>query len=216
METVIHQAMREAGSRLKTLDATKYSYHPYEHTAEIVVPYAMTIGVMEGMESSALTRLCIAGWFHDEGYTRRYVGNEPFGAESAMRFMRDSDFGFLERDIQETGAAILGTSMKEEPRSLTERALRDADLSPLGLSLSRFLFLNADLRKESLRFPESPLHEAAQDKTEWDKVQLAFMENHNWFTESAAALFGPNKDRNMEYVAEKGTIPITIDYRGIV
>ena len=87
--------------------------------------------------------------------------------------------GFSAEDVDAVAAAIWATRLPQAPTTELGRLLCDADLSVLGSPrfAERDIGLLAELAHEG----------ATLTGQEWSRRQLAFLEEHRWFTEEAAS-----------------------------
>ena len=162
-------------------------YHDLAHTAEFVAPGAELLGRAAGLDAHALSLLVVAAWFHDVGFVERYEENEGLGVAIAGEVL--ATLGFADEDIAAVGAAIWATHLPQTPTTELGALLCDADLSVLGSP--RFFERDAGLLEELS-------HEGAtMDEATWGQRQLAFLEDHSWFTEAARSAWDEGKDDNV-------------------
>jgi len=74
--------------------------------------------------------LITAAYFHDTGYIREYVKNEPIAARMAGRILKL--IGYKPNKINKVQMMILSTDLEREPKTHVEKILCDADLDHLG------------------------------------------------------------------------------------
>jgi uncharacterized protein len=185
-------AARHALERLTTELSHQLHYHSVEHTRDEVVPTAEKLAAMEGMTGEELLLLRTAAWFHDIGFVEQPTDNEAIGARIAAAAL--PRFGYSPAQIEVTTRLIMATRLPQAPRSRLEEVLADADLAVFGTD--EFLVRNAHLRAE--------LQELGASSTddEWYGLQLAFMQSHAFFTESARSLLDEKKRANLRKLAE--------------
>lgn len=177
------------------------SFHCRDHTEQIVVPGSLEIARLENLTPENCWLVGIAALFHDTGFTKQYIGNEPIGAKLAEEYMRTAELAYTEAQIQAVTEAILNTNMKNNPPSQLAEVLRDADLSAIGRQ--DFLTWQNRLRAEVLVHPESPMFENAKRDKVWGKFQLNFLVSHRWFTKSAVSLFEEQKKKNIGIIRSR-------------
>ncbi len=183
-----------ASFHLNNLNNNLY-YHGKNHTIQMVLPSALELAKAEKFSPRKRELMVIAAAFHDTGFKNVYMDNEPLGATFAAEYMAIKREYSLE-EIYLVKSAIEHTSLSQKPQNLFEKVLRDADLSYLGKDYLLFEKWNENLRKESLEYPGSPLHESALSMITWSKSTLDFMEMHQWFTGAAQVLYGSDKEFN--------------------
>ena len=155
-------------------------YHNKRHTID-VYESAKRYAELEEIPPSETDCLLAAALFHDAGFTAQYEDNESVGAEIARAML--PKYGYLQQNIDIIAGIILSTKMPQNPQTLLQRVLCDADLDHLGSD--DFLEKGDLLRREWEIF----LGKKYSDK-EWYRFQLRFLEEHKYFTNSARKLRG--------------------------
>jgi hypothetical protein len=164
-------------------------YHAADHTLGQVYPEAKKLAGAEGFTADELLLIEVVALFHDTGFQKEYVANEPIGAAAAKAYAEKSGNDFLIKNAQLIYEAVLNTNMKERPKNKFEAVIRDADLAILGKP--EFLIWNRRLRQETLLHPDptSDTYQAALTQKAWLIDQLAFLDNHHWWTDAAKAAY---------------------------
>lgn len=165
-------------------------YHSLAHTRNDVLPAAERLARMEGVQGDDLLCLLTAVCFHDVGYIDRPDDHEARSAEIAAQIL--PRFGYSPPQIALIRTLILATKLPNNPQTLLEKIIADADMDSLG----REDFLSAGLH---LRHELEGLGNQSAD-TEWYQLQLEFLQQHTYYTEAARKLRGPGKQRNIEAV----------------
>jgi len=186
-QQVFEPARQYALHRLETELSPKYYYHDLTHTRDDVVVSAELLASMEGIQGENLYLLRTAAWFHDLGFVEQPPFHELISARIAVSVL--PEFGYTPRQVEVVRWAIFATIIPQEPRTLLERILTDADLNVLGRP--DFLARNANLRHELTCFG------IVFSDVDWYSRQLTFLENHNFFTESARTLYDAQKTMNI-------------------
>lgn len=152
----------------------KLTYHSKEHTMD-VLEQSERIAKEEGITGNDLWLLKVAALYHDTGFVRIYHNHEEM---SCAIFLENSiHFQFTEEEKEKIRGIIMATKIPQQPHTLLERIICDADLDYLGRK--DFFTIGEGLRKEFLTFGI-----IANDE-EWDKLQLNFLKNHRYHTESS-------------------------------
>lgn len=112
---------------------------------------------------------------HDIGFTISDEEHELKGVKIAAGLM--SEYGFSTKDISVVKGLIMATKIPQSPKNLMERIICDVDLDYLG-------------RKDFYRISDLLYRELLErtayfDRTEWNKIQIEFLENHGYHTEYA-------------------------------
>ena len=153
----------------------KLVYHNYRHTFE-TVNEARDLGEMQQLPPDELEDLLLAAWFHDTGYINTYEGHE----EESVRFAREwlAQHHYPEERVERIAACIYATKHSEEPSTLLQELLVDADMSNIGKST---FFSTAELLRVEW--------EIFQDKfftdREWAQFQLDFLLSTTFHTYQA-------------------------------
>ena len=160
-----------------------YSFHNPQHTIDVVTQ-ARVIGEEYKLSQNDMETLLIAAWFHDSGYTEMYEGHEEVSMTLAETYLRTKNFP--ESRIKEVCACIRATSMPQNPQTLVEQILCDADIANIGSDT--FFEMSARLRKE---------HEIVKGKmytdSEWYNVKHRICTAHRFHTEYARTHFSPKQ-----------------------
>ena len=157
-------------------------YHNVVHT-ERVERTAGAIARTEGLGSEEITLLRTAALCHDAGYLESYQRNEPLACDFARREL--PAFDYTAEQINKVCAIIMATALPQRPSNRCERIICDADLEYLGShDYHEFAaHLRAELAVHGQAFPDA----------EWIDFQLAFLKNHNYFTDTVIRLRGAGK-----------------------
>lgn len=149
----------------------KLYYHSVAHT-EDVIEAAERIGMAEGVFDENLILLKTAALIHDSGFIKQYVDNEPIGVEYAKEFL--PKYGYTKKHIQVVCDLILATKIDFEPQTNLHKIIKDADLDYLGRD--DFEEISDTLFQELLE------RDMVKDKESWDKMQVAFFNKHQYYT----------------------------------
>jgi predicted metal-dependent HD superfamily phosphohydrolase len=126
----------------------------------------------------------MAALYHDTGYTTGKADNHEYQSTVVAREELPS-FGVHELDIEEICSLIMTTVPGYLPIDIVESVMVDADYGYLGMDYYPYVV-------ELLRRERSVLHSV------WRRQQIAFLENHTFFTASARKLFDRQKEINLK------------------
>ncbi len=126
--------------------------------------------------------------FHDSGFTRTYKDHEEAGVEIAKEILPKYDY--TQEQIEQISELIMATKMPPNPQTLLQRIMCDADLDYLGRV--DFIPVSGNLFKELQEH-----NMIADDVDEWNKLQIKFIENHSYFTQTAQNLRDVNKKKQL-------------------
>lgn len=169
-------------------DNEKNSYHNLDHV-KWVDSAVRQIGKAEGLLPEQVREIRIAALFHDVGYHTNPDEHEVISAKIAEEFLKKE--GVETNGIENIKALILSTKRNQEPISLAEKILKDADLSYLGTK--HFKSISESLRKE-----ESQRSGKTYSDADWLRYNLDFLNDHQFYTESAKQLFDKEKNKNIK------------------
>jgi predicted metal-dependent HD superfamily phosphohydrolase len=104
-------------------------------------------------------------------------------------------FGYTTEAIERICSMIMATSLPQQPKNKLEEILCDADLDYLGRD--DFYTTGAKLYQEFIA------RDVVKNEAEWNKVQLHFLENHSYFTNTATKLRKQKKDAHLHEIRTK-------------
>ncbi|MDB5149108.1 MAG: phosphohydrolase [Mucilaginibacter sp.] len=179
-------------NKLKTELPNHLHYHNVGHTKDVYT-VAVELARLEEIIESEKQLLFTAACFHDTGFLERAVGHEIVSCRLATQIL--PDFGYKPNEIDRVCSIIMATKIPQQPKNHTEEILSDADLDYLGRD--DFQFISDKL------FSELSLLGVVSSYREWNQIQVAFMENHRYFTKTARALREAKKDENLKQIKAK-------------
>ncbi len=165
-------------------------YHNLKHTIDVTVQVEI-IGRQENITEEELLMLKTAALFHDTGFMTTYNNHEEAGAELAKKIL--PDFDYHTQQIELICSLIMVTKLPPKPKNLLEQIMCDADLDYLGRV--DFIPVSGNLFRE---LTEHKLIE--KDINKWNQMQIKFIENHQYFTESAKKMRDVNKNNQLEAI----------------
>ncbi len=178
----------------KLIDELKpeLTYHSIEHTLD-VLEASIKLAKMEEISEHDSKILQTAAIFHDSGMINTYIGHEDASVVFAIKYL--PEFGYEQEDIDLISNMILTTKLPQSADTFLEKILCDADLDYLGREdffmiahQLRYEWNILDIRRTTLR--------------EWYELQIMFLENHQFFTNSAKALRDEKKAENLKQIKE--------------
>ena len=169
-------------------------YHSVEHTREVVLSAELISGNYE-LSDMDYTALMVAAWFHDTGY---FTGARRMHEEESLRiateFLRQHDAP--QELIDKVSGCITATRMPQNPASLIEQIICDADLFHLGTDA--FPEKTKLLREEINNFTEQKI-----GKKDWRKLNYEFLQQHRFYTDYARELLDPAKQKHIRNLQDK-------------
>ena len=170
----------------------KLTYHSIDHTVDVIC-HTERIAMEEGVDEKDIYLLKVAALYHDTGFLFTYAGHE---IKSCEIFLADNDkFNFSEAEKKVIIDLIMATRVPQRPNTHLQKIICDADLDYLGRN--DFNEIAALLKQEFLNCG------IIADEHEWKKLQLNFLENHQYHTESSKTKREPVKKDNVGRLNKK-------------
>lgn len=168
------------------------TYHSLEHIKD-VYGAAEKLAQLENVVGDDLTLLLTAVLFHDSGFLIQQKDHELIGCEIARKYL--PDYGFNTEQIDTVCGMIMATKIPQTPKNKLEQIICDADLDYLGrddfFTIGNYLY------------DELCMYGIISTENEWNKLQIRFLEGHQYFTESAIRLRKASKDAHLQLVRSK-------------
>jgi len=183
-EYILHRLKEEAN-----LD---FYYHNIQHTLD-VWRSAIRLCRMEDISEHDWQLIETASLYHDSGMLDSYANHEEAGVEIVKKSL--PQFDYTHEEIESISKMILTTKLPQSAKTLNEMILCDADLDYLGRD---DFFMIA----QGLRLEWDVLKVKSTTLVEWYKVQIGFMEAHQFFTPSAKLLRDKVKEYNLNLIKE--------------
>jgi uncharacterized protein len=179
-------------TKLKKELPKNLSYHSTEHIKDVYSSAEM-LAKMEGVDGKDLTLLLTAVLFHDSGFLKQQKDHERLSCEIAKEYL--PKYGYTPAEIKRICGMIMATKIPQTPHNKLEELICDADLDYLGRD--DFFKVGNGL------FEELCMYGILNTENEWNKLQLHFLQKHNYFTASARKLRKPKKDEYIKMVKAK-------------
>lgn len=174
----------------KRLAPTLY-YHGVHHT-RYVYNAAMRIAEHEKITGDDHTLLMTAVLLHDFGFTETYQDHEDKGCEIAHRIL--PELNYSEAQIDQICAMILRTKIPQIAFNRLEEVICDADLDYLGTD--DFLPIGNQLFQEFVHYG------VVKDEQAWNRLQLKFLQAHQYFTDFARKYREEKKQANLKLITD--------------
>ncbi len=179
-------------TRLKNELGPDYRYHNLEHTLDVLQSVEV-LGKMEKINGDDMLLIKTAALFHDAGMLRCYNGHEEASVVLAREVL--PQFGYSNEEIAAIDDMILSTRLPQHAHTHLEQILCDADLDYLGRD---DFFMIA----HRLKYEWNRLNIQKISLKKWYELQLAFLQQHHYFTQSAIRLRQEKKKQNLTEVNE--------------
>jgi predicted metal-dependent HD superfamily phosphohydrolase len=176
-------------------------FHTLQHTQEVVAG-CETMAEYYRIEDEDRFALLVAAWFHDTGYSGGHAaGHENLSIELVTKFLNEHQDSVYSHFITQTVidkviGCINATRLPQNPTSLIEQIICDADLFHLGTS--DFKEKNKLLREELNDFGNLDL-----SKKDWRKKNIEFLSKHHYFTSYAKENLDPLKQVYLQELSKR-------------
>lgn len=168
------------------------TYHNAAHT-RYVLDKATLIAQAEKIEGDQLYLVKVAALYHDSGFLIGMVDHENEGCEIVKAEL--PPYGFSAFQIQEICQMITATKIPQRPQNLLGKIVADADLEYLGTDL--FDLGSQRLYNELRHFNTSLTH------MEWLKIQIGFLESHQYHTDYCQEFRQPKKMEHLTRIKDE-------------
>jgi predicted metal-dependent HD superfamily phosphohydrolase len=170
-----------------------FVYHNLQHTKD-VADIVKDVAENSGIDEEEKELLLIAAWFHDTGYPESILQHELKSAEIAEEYLKSINFPFGK--IATVKQLILSTKIPQNPKSLSEKIICDADIAYIGKNtfINRISLLR-DEWKQTLKRKFTDY--------EWLKENINFIEANSFHTDYARNKFGDERKKNLALLKQK-------------
>jgi HD superfamily phosphodiesterase len=175
---------------------THFHYHNADHTLD-VYHSAKTIAESEQLNDEDTRLLLTAALYHDCGYLHS-IDNHELASCSIARVALPQ-FNYSDADIEKICKLIMATCLPQQPNTLTEKIICDADLDYLGRE--DFIVTGNEL------FAELQQLGTVKNVEEWNKMQISFLQNHRYFTATSLKNKEPKKQENLRDLQNQNPTP---------
>lgn len=166
-------------------------YHCYNHTLD-VYKSTLHLAALENIKGRDLIILETAALYHDAGFLTNYNDHE----EGSIVFTKKNlpRFGYSDEEIDIIVQLIRSTKLPQNPQTILEKVLCDADLDYLGRD--DFFMTASKLHCEWI------IKGSSISLKEWFQLQVEFLNKNNYFTDTAKALRSSKKNENLSMIKE--------------
>jgi len=196
--TLLQEAQNFVTDLIQNKVSKSVRFHTIDHTREVVAA-CEEIDSKDQYHISEEDKLALmlGAWFHDTGYSGgRSRDHETVSIQHATEFLQ-AHHASKELTDKVIGC-INATRMPQNPTTNIERIICDADLFHLG----------TDAFKEKARLLREELREFGGEdisKKEWRKLNIEFLESHNYFTSYGREKLQPVKNLHLAELKEKAS-----------
>ena len=192
--TLLKDAQEAAVNLISSKVSKNVRFHTLQHTREVVAACEKIAETLPLSDEDKIA-LNIAAWFHDTGYSAGQAkDHEMISVQHAVDFL--NAHASSEEMIKKVTGCINATRMPQNPTTIIEQIICDADLFHLGSD--NFKEKSKLLRGELMEFGGEEL-----SKKEWRQNNIAFLEAHKYFTAYGQTNLQPVKEKNLVELIEK-------------
>lgn len=163
------------------------TYHGKHHTLDVLA-VSERLCLSENISKEETMLVLMAALLHDTGFLRYYKDHETHSCKIAEEWL--PQFGYTEGVIRRVCELIRATKIPQSPRNHAEEILCDADLDYLGRA--DFYAIGQTL------FQEMKTLKMVETETEWNAMQIRFLENHRYFTATNRRERAATQDKHLE------------------
>ncbi|MCX8020874.1 MAG: DUF5706 domain-containing protein [Chitinophagaceae bacterium] len=191
---ILQEAQTLVSDLLRNQLSKDIRFHTLEHTQEVVAASQLLADTMN-LSSDDRFALLLAAWFHDTGYVKGTAkDHETYSVQIAEEFIQAK--GLDEETKQKVIGCILATRIPQNPTTLLEEILCDADLFHLGTDTFK-------QKSKLLRAEIEALEHTEYTKKEWRRMNIRFMQNHRYFTPYGQQMLQPVKEKHLAELLKK-------------
>ncbi len=158
------------------------TYHGLHHTLD-VLKSVIELCELERIPPYETALVKTAALFHDTGFIVGSHRHEEYSCQIAAHYL--PRFNYKEAEINRIQKMIMATKIPQTPEDKLSQLLCDADLDYLGredfYSIGNTLF--QELKTRSI----------IEEETTWTEIQINFLEQHQFFTETNKRRRAPQK-----------------------
>ena len=163
-------------------------YHNVKHTIDVTTEVEL-IGWAEGLPEKDILLLKVAALFHDTGQIKVNKGHEEVSCQYAEEIL--PGYNYSPEKIAVIKRIIMATQLPHTPNDILEAVIQDSDLDYLGRN--DFIPVSNMLYKELVERDGVKM-----TMNQWNKAQIKFISNHQYYTKTAQSLREVNKQSQIE------------------
>jgi predicted metal-dependent HD superfamily phosphohydrolase len=169
------------------------AYHVPSHTLDVLTQCRIIAAEEHITSAKDLFLLQVSALYHDTGFIYNYSDHEEKSCELAREEL--PRFGLHQSDIDIVCGMIMATKIPQNPKTILEQIICDADLDYLGRP--DFYTIGNGLYKEFLHLG------IVKDELSWNQLQIRFLESHHYFTHTSKAKREKGKQQHLDEIKEK-------------
>jgi uncharacterized membrane-anchored protein YitT (DUF2179 family)/predicted metal-dependent HD superfamily phosphohydrolase len=179
-------------ARLRNELPAQFHYHNIDHTLD-VYRSAEAIAKQEKISAEDTKLLLVAALYHDCGYLQQINEHELASCNITREAL--PQFGYADADIEKICKLIMATQLPQQPTTLSEEIICDADLDYLGR--------NDFITTGNKLYLEMQALGSIKNAEGWNKMQINFLQSHHYFTATSLKNREPKKQENLRDLQNK-------------
>ncbi|MEM9001045.1 MAG: Pycsar system effector family protein [Bacteroidota bacterium] len=194
MSEIVQKVETFATGLLKKELNPNFLYHNLRHTQRVVKSTKELLDFYDLPEEENEIVL-VSAWMHDTGYTKGVDNHEENSCKIAISFLNEQQYP--KDKVEKVCACIMATKRYQEPTSLHEKIIRDADASHFAQSS---YLETTDYLKEELE----ALGIATYSAKEWRDANIKmFRQEHTYYTDYAQENWEKGKEKNLKQLIKE-------------
>lgn len=192
--TLIRNTRVHAETILEKKMPSHMCYHDAQHTKDVVWA-SYEIAKALNLSEEQIETILLGAWLHDTGY---HNGKSDLHEDESINIART----FLAKEnvdperIEAVVGVIEATRIPQKPTNIMEEVICDADL--YHLASDKYFEKSEQLKKEIVKTKGLAL-----DDVEWFAMNVAFFEQHDYFTSYGKEVLQPKKALNLKKVKSR-------------
>jgi len=165
-------------------------FHNLLHTEEVVSNVKLLTNEL-ALSPEETEVVVIAAWFHDTGFSKTYSGHEEESKKLAKVFLEK--LKYASSKIESILCCIDATKLPQQPENKYAEILCDADVFHIGTPnfFYKKMLLRRELELKNIR---------TTTELEWCKINLDFLEGHNFKTTYGKDVLEKGKQENIKKI----------------
>jgi uncharacterized protein len=168
------------------------TYHGVHHTIAVYKNCEDYINRMNISEHDVFL-LLTGALLHDTGFLFYYDNHEDHSMKFATEIL--PEWNYKPREIDIVNGMIRATKIPQQPTNILEQIIGDSDLDYLGTD--DFYPVSQTLYDELIAYNK------ISNETEWDQLQIRFLQKHSYHTPFALQYREPVKQKHLHELIEK-------------
>jgi len=177
----------------KSANKDHFPYHNLLHTQNVVT-HAFEIASHYELTEKEIAALHIAAWFHDIGHLYTSPSDHEEKSVEIMKAFMNEHHGAADL-TEEIADIIRGTILKNEPVSILQQIIRDADSYHFGTKAFK--------KNNKLVKAEYEIRGLSTITADWETNTVESLQAHKFYTDYCIEILSSGKEKNLEKALKK-------------